>query len=65
MGSFVREYTPFGRTIEAVEEAMRPTTGSNHSKSRSFSTSVTGEELHYTQKISTIICDPRVLVRPW
>ena len=61
MGSFVREYTPFGRMIEAVEEAMRPTTGSNRSRSRSFSTSANDEELHYMQEI-TIICDPRVLV---
>ena len=35
MGSFIREYTPFGRTIEAVEEAMRPTTGSNRSRPES------------------------------
>ena len=64
IGSFVREYTPFGRTIEAVEEAMRPTTGSNCSRSRSFSTSANDEELHYMPEI-TIICDPRVLVRSW
>ena len=50
----VNEYTPFGRMIEAVEEAMRPTTGSNRSRSRSFSTSANDEELHYTRDYNNL-----------